>query len=47
MKERQDFIEESLKLKENGILNERPAAKEEVIQMFLRNWGAVSVNDSD
>ena len=34
-------------MKENKILNEKPAAKEEVIQMFLRNWGAVSINDSD
>jgi len=47
LKERRDFIEESLKLNENKILKEKPAAKEEVIQMFLRNWGAVSVNDSD
>ena len=43
MKERRDFIEESLKLNENKILKEKPATKEEVIQMFLRNWGAVNI----
>ena len=40
LQERRDFIEESHKLKENKILNERLSAKEEIIQMFLRNWGA-------
>ena len=47
LQERRDFIEESHKLKENKILNERLSAKEEIIQMFLRNWGAGSINDSD
>ena len=47
LQERRDFIEESHKLKENKILNERLSAKEEIIQMSLRNWGAGSINDSD
>lgn len=45
--ERRSYIIQQLKLDENSILNKKPEVKEEVIQIFMDNWDAVSVNDAD
>lgn len=47
LKERREFLQEQLKLDENPNLKDRPDIKESVMQLFLNNWAAVSVNEHD
>ena len=45
--ERRSFIISSLKLDENAILNKNPSAKDEVIKIFMDNWDALAISDTD
>lgn len=45
--ERRSYIIELLKLDENPIFNGKSEMKAEVVQIFLDNWDAISVNDAD
>lgn len=45
--ERREFIIQQLELDNNEVLQRDPAAREEVISIFMDNWDAVSVNEYD
>ena len=45
--ERRTYIIDMLKLDENPLLDGKTETKEEVIQIFLHNWAAVSIHDAD
>lgn len=47
LKERREYIIEGLKLNDNLVLKDHPDEKEEVINIFLNNFDAVSINDDD
>ena len=47
LEERRNYIIESLKLKEKAWLKDRPDLQEQVINIFLKNWGAVSLSSED
>lgn len=45
--ERRTYIIQQLKLDDNAMLNQNPEHKEEVIQIFLDGWDAISINEAD
>ena len=45
--ERRTYIIQQLKLDSNSMLNQNPKYKEEVIQIFLDGWDAISINEAD
>ena len=45
--ERRAYIIDMLKLDENPLLEGKADVKEEIIQIFMDNWTAVSINDAD
>ena len=47
LKERREFIIKQLKLDTNPILKKDPSAMEEVIQVFMEGWSAISTNETD
>lgn len=47
LRERRSFIIDTLKLDDNNLLWGKPEAKEQIIDIFLQNWDAISISDSD
>jgi hypothetical protein len=45
--ERRAYIIESLKLDDSPLVTDNPGVREKLIQIFLDNWDAISVSDSD
>ena len=45
--ERRTYIVEHLKLSQNPLLKDKKVMQEKLIQIFLDNWGAISVSDTD
>ena len=45
--ERTRFIEEKLKINDNKILRRQPGLKRQVTQVFLENFDAIAIDDSD
>ena len=45
--ERRAYIIKQLQLEDNRILKQNPEAKEEVIQIFLDGWDAISIHEAD
>ena len=47
VRERREYIITTLKLEENSLIKGEPGVKEEIIQLFMDNWDAISVSESD
>jgi hypothetical protein len=45
--ERREYIQQHLKLSVNPLLKNKPLEQEKLIQIFLQNWEAISVSDTD
>ena len=47
LNERRQYIIEQLELKDHKVLQGNPEALEEVIQIFLKGWSAISIDETD
>ena len=47
LQERRQYIVDQLELKDHKVLKENPEALEEVIQIFLKGWSAISIDETD